>query len=218
MEHKVKIIDTDYANNGDVIHTIEYGEFKLLATVSQSDFSENPFEEDLGEVIEIYYVNSTPDDYDTEDEFLEYESVPETFPMLYAGDVLIQFDTYAESSTHAFIDPLRSYENAKQVWGYTKSCEEFIAYIRKCMERYEQYYHGYWYYACLDLVLLDAEDQRMESYSESCGGYRSYYFDSYDENYGHGLDAIQDMAHGICVDYARKGDWKQGLLIPLEGL
>jgi hypothetical protein len=86
------------------------------------------------------------------------------------------------------------------------------------MERYEQYYHGYWYYACLDLVLLDAEDQRMESYSESCGGYRSYYFDSYDENYGHGLDAIQDMAHGICVDYARKGDWKQGLLIPLEGL
>lgn len=218
MEHKVKIIDTDYGSNGDVIHTVEYGEFKLLATVSYDDARENPFEEDLGDVIEIYYINSTPDDYDTEDEFLENEDVPETFPMLYDGGVLIQFDRYAEKSSHAFIDPLKSYQKAKEVWGYNGSCEEFIASIHKSIRRYEEYYDGFWHYASLRLVLLDADGNQLEDYEDSCCGYRSYYFESYDEDYAHGLDAIQDMAYGLCVDYARKGDYKQQLLIPLEDL
>jgi hypothetical protein len=215
---EVLVTDENTNKHGDTELRFTYKGFNFVADISPDDcYHENPFEEDLGDVVAIHYINSLPSDYDTEEEFFEHEDVPESFPMLYEGGLLLPFHRYAENTSYAFIDPLETYNNMCKEWGTSMLCTKALVYIARVMERYNEYADGFWHYAVLRVQMLDVDGEPLEDYEDCCGGHRSYYFDRYDRSYEHGLGILADMAHGIRDSYMRKGCYNQ-LTLPLEGL
>ena len=177
-------------------------------------YNESPLEEMLGDVLVVHEVSDTPDSYNSMGDFIEDEGVPDNFGILYEGGLMRRVDWYTDTHAHAYLDYMATFHNMQTEWGYDKPFAEAKAHIDGCFERMIAFRDGYWTFVAATTELLDAEDNVVDGYSDSCGGYRSYMFDSTIPEYQWGLEVLEEQAGIVYNDYVTK--YAGQLVLPLE--
>lgn len=210
----ITIKDNDVWGSEGTI-TFTYRGITFRTTITRDDYyDESPLEEMLGDVLVVHEVSDTPDSYNTMEDFIEDEGIPDNFGILYEGGFMCRIDWYTDTHHHAYLDYMATYHNMQSVWGYDKPFTEAKEYIDNCVRKMIAFRDGYWTFAVATTELLDSEGNVVDWYSDSCGGYYSYIFDSKNPEYQWGLEVLEEQANIVYNDYVTK--YNRQLALPLE--
>lgn len=210
----ITIKDNDvWSSEGTITFTYRGITFRTTITIDDY-YNDSPLEEMLGDVLVVHEVNNTPDSYNTMEDFVEYEGVPDNFGILYEGGFMRDIDWYTDTHSHAYLDYMATFHNMQSEWGYDRPFTEAKEHIDNCVSKLIAFRHGDWTLAVATTELLDREGNVVDWCSDSCGGYHSYIFDSQNPEYQRGLEVLEEQAGIVYNYYVTK--YSGQLVLPLE--